>query len=264
VASELVASRRGAAGAGVRCHDVEETLSGAVCECALSRLCHPGGLETGGGGGKRLVAAAVVRRALASGRSGARLVDGAGAEVDRGLYAPWLYQHSRSLGWHLFMRINTQGNFRPLTEKGFHGLGSAAPSVGCAWCGYVECFSDRLACTLLARWDEGYDEVWLIVTDLALEQASALWYGLRSSIEASFKDTKRGGWHWHHTKMLDPARAERLWLAIAVTTVWVLSVGGQADARLPVSSLETLPPTHIARRKAHAMRNELLTCSEHG
>ena len=187
---------------------------------------------------------------------------------DRGLYAPWLYQHIRSLGWHPFMRINKQGNFRPLTEKLFRGLSSAAPRVGSAWCGYVECFSEaksRLSCTLLARWDEGYEEVWLLVTDLAPEQANALWYGLRTWIEASFKDTKRGGWHWHHTKMVDPARAERLWLAIAVATVWVLSVGGQADASLPVSSLEHLPPTHIARRKASGRsRPRMISCFARG
>src|SRR5256884_9824882 len=73
---------------------------------------------------------------------------------------------------------------------------------------------------------------------------------MRSWIEGSFKDTKRGGWHWHQTKMVDPKRAERLWLAIAVATLWVVSVGGEADAHLPVSSLEALPQTHVARRKA--------------
>jgi hypothetical protein len=38
---------------------------------------------------------------------------------DRGLYAPWLYQHIVSLGWHPFMRINKQGNVRPLKEAKF-------------------------------------------------------------------------------------------------------------------------------------------------
>lgn len=132
----------------------------------------------------------------------------------------------------------------------------------------MQCFSEpksRLNCTLLARWDEGYEEVWLIVRDLAPEHASAICYGLRSWIEGSFKDTKRGGWHWHHTKMIDPARAERLWLAIAVATVWVLSVGGQADANLPVSSLEHLPPTHIARRKATGCsRPRMISCFARG
>jgi hypothetical protein len=68
------------------------------------------------------------------------------------------------------MRINKQGNFRPKGETKFRSLTTAAPEVGSAWCGAVDCFSgevSRLQCTLLARWDQGYEEVWLIVTDLA-------------------------------------------------------------------------------------------------
>jgi len=123
----------------------------------------------------------------------------------------------------------------------------------------------RLDCTLLARWDEGYEEVWLIVTDLAPEQATAAWYGMRSWIEGGFKDIKRGGWHWHQTKMVDPQRAERLWLAIAVATLWAVSVGGEADASLPVSSLEALPELHVARRKATGRsRPRMISCFARG
>ena len=186
----------------------------------------------------------------------------------RGLYAPWLYQQIVSLGWHPFMRINKQGHVRPVGEATFRGLSTVAPTAGSEWCGSVDCFSEpksRLRCTLLARWDEGCEEVWLVVTDLAPEQASVVWYGMRSWIEGGFKDTKRGGWQWHQTKMVDPARAERLWLAIAVATLWVVSVGGQADANLPVSSLEMLPASHVARRKASGRsRPRMLSCFARG
>ena len=187
---------------------------------------------------------------------------------DRGLYAPWLYAKIVELCWHPFMRVNKQGNFRPVGEAKFRSLASAAPSVGSAWCGQVDCFSQetsRLQCTVLARWDEGYEEVWLIVTDLAPEQATVVWFGMRSWIEGGFKDTKRGGWGWHQTKMVDPSRAERLWLAIAVATLWVVSVGGEADANLPVSSLQALPQTHVARRKATGRsRPRMLSCFARG
>src|SRR5258708_2947557 len=109
---------------------------------------------------------------------------------------------------------------------------------------------ERLGVNVGARLDWGLEEGVVIVTDLAPEQATAVWYGMRTWIEGGFKDTKRGGWHWHQTKMIDPARAERLWLAIAVATLGVVSVGGEVDANLPVSSLEALPQTHVARRKA--------------
>ena len=75
------------------------------------------------------------------------------------------------------MRINTQGNFRPQGESKFRRLATAAPSVGSAWCGQVGCFSgevSRLQCTLLARCDAGYKEVWLLVTDLSPAQTTAV------------------------------------------------------------------------------------------
>src|SRR5260370_6978446 len=95
---------------------------------------------------------------------------------DRGVYAPWLYAKIVSLGWHPFMRINKQGHFRPQGEGKFRSLATAAPGEGSAWCGKVDCFSgeiSRLRSTLLRRWDEGHEQVWLVVTELAPARASA-------------------------------------------------------------------------------------------
>ena len=67
------------------------------------------------------------------------------------------------------------------------------------------------------------------------------------------------------TNMTDPERAQRLWLAIAVATLWVVSVGGEVDANLPVSCLEALPQTHIARRSVtRHSRPRLLSCFARG
>lgn len=95
----------------------------------------------------------------------------------------------------------------------------------------------------LARWEVGQAEPWLIITDLTPQQADVCWYALRLWIESGFQDTKRGGWQWQYTRMTDPKRAERLWLGMALATLWTVSVGGEADATLPASSLAELPPT---------------------
>src|SRR6266699_2073968 len=117
----------------------------------------------------------------------------------------------------------------------------------------------------VVRWDEGYADPWLVLTDLAPEAANVVWYSMRTWIEGSFKDTKRGGWQWHQTKMTDPKRASRLWLAIAVATLWVVSVGGEADATQPCSGLEALPERHIARRTAtKRSRPRLQSCFAQG
>src|SRR5262245_26659422 len=41
--------------------------------------------------------------------------------------------------------------------------------------------------------------------------------------------------------MTDPQRAARLWLAVAVATLWLLSVGGAAEDTVPVGTLPPLP-----------------------
>jgi len=161
--------------------------------------------------------------------------------TDRGLYAPWLYEAIQQLGWHPFMRINSQGSYQSPPQSKFVPLSQLITQVGQSWSGRVNCFkTNSLSCTLLARWDEGYAAPWLIITDLTPQQAEICWYGMRSWIECLFKDMKRGGFGWHHTKMTDPQRAERLWLAIAIATLYLVSIGGQGDANLSISSLPPL------------------------
>jgi hypothetical protein len=186
--------------------------------------------------------------------------------ADRGLYARWLYQHIVKLGWHPFLRINSGGQFRPEGSFEFRSLKTAAPHVGSAWCGRAVCFkSHPFTCTLLAHWDAGHTDPWLILTDLHPEHANACWYSLRFWIECGFKDTKRGGWRWQQTRITDPDRAARFWLAIAVATLWAVSVGGEADANLPASCLHELPANHIARRRAtRRSRPRLLSCFRRG
>lgn len=188
--------------------------------------------------------------------------------ADRGLYARWLYRQIVAVGWHPFLRINQGGQFRPVGQAGFRALSTALPRMGAQWCGLIECFatpSCRLRCTLVACWSPAHADPWLVLTDLPPEVAQVAWYGMRTWIEGGFKDIKRGGWQWHQTKMTDPERAARLWLAIAVATLWVVSVGGAAEANLPASSLEDLPLLHVARQRTRQQtRPRLLSCFRRG
>src|SRR5262249_13592971 len=52
---------------------------------------------------------------------------------------------------------------------------------------------------------------------------------------------KRGRGQWQRTRMSDPQRAARLWWAVAVATLWLLSVGGLAEETSPVGTLLALP-----------------------
>ena len=118
---------------------------------------------------------------------------------------------------------------------------------------------------MLARHDAGYADPWLILTDLPPDVADACWYSMRSWIECLFKDGKRGGFCWHCTKIIYPERALRHWLAMAVATLWQVSVGGEVDANLPISSLDNLPPTHVARRNfKNSVLHRCLSCFRRG
>jgi hypothetical protein len=155
-------------------------------------------------------------------------------------------------------RLPSGGGWRPL-----RGLLSRP---GDGWCGAALCFRQQtVAGTLLARWEPGYQEGWLVLTDLPPDAATVAWYGLRAWVECGFKDLKRDGWQWQQTRMTGPARAARLGLVLAVATLRVLSVGGMAELALPASTRETLPPTHIARRTASGRpAPRLLSCFRRG
>lgn len=167
--------------------------------------------------------------------------------ADRGLYAKWLFEGIQQLGWHPLLRVNVGGLFRP--EGYYHWLPftQLVSAVGRQWKGRGTAFAGRktrLDCTLLGYWGEGHKDPWLLLTDLPPEAADACWYGLRAWIEQGYKRTKRGGWQWQYTRMDDPERAERLWLAIAIATWWLLSVGGEAEAK--ADEAETVTATFPA------------------
>jgi hypothetical protein len=152
--------------------------------------------------------------------------------ADRGLYAPWLFRRIVRLGWHPFLRINRGAKFRPEGCGHWYWLSELIGPVGNRWRGEGTAFASAnraLKCTLVAWWGEGHDEPWFILTDLAAQGCDAAWYGLRTWCEQGFKCLKRGGWQWQQTRMTDPGRAARLWLAMALASLWVISVGADLE-----------------------------------
>jgi hypothetical protein len=170
--------------------------------------------------------------------------------ADRGLYASWLFQAIQKQKWHPFLRINANGKFRAQGSSQFLPMTLSIRKNGQATAEMGTCFkTNPIQATLLTCWiEEQYADPWVIVTDLPMEQAKIAWYGMRTWIERGFRTFKRGGWQWQNTRMCDPTRATRFWLALSVATLWVMSVGGEADAHLPTCSLPELPENHIARR----------------
>lgn len=163
--------------------------------------------------------------------------------TDRGLYARWLFRRIVRLGWHPMLRINQRCKFRVAGQAQFVWLSSLVGQIGQRWRGVGTAFASRdchLDCTLVAWWGAGHQEPWFVLTDLAPEGCDAQWYGLRSWCEQAFKCTKRGGWQWQQTQMSEPARVARLWLAMAVAMLWMITLGSELEVG-PSDEMVDLP-----------------------
>jgi hypothetical protein len=178
--------------------------------------------------------------------------------ADRGLYARWLFRRIVRVGWHPFLRINRGGTFRPANQAAFVPLARLVDRVGTRWrgCGTAFVTRDcRLDCTLVAWWGAGHTEPWFVLTDLPPDGCDAQWYALRGWCEHGFRSGKRGGWQWQVTQMGDPARAARLWLALAVATLWMVTIGtdmelGPSDDHPELPNLQAI----LGVRAAHTPR----------
>jgi len=160
--------------------------------------------------------------------------------TDRGLESPELFRAITELGFHPLMRVKGAGKFRPHGWHKFYPLGSFAGREGDRFASAGVAYSGtQLPCTLLACRVAGCAEAWLVLTDLPTGAADPCWYALRSWIEQGFKVIKSGGWQWQRTRMSDPARAERLWAAVSLATLWLVEVGGLAEFE---PRAETVPP----------------------
>ena len=80
------------------------------------------------------------------------------------------------LGWHPFVRLNTGGSFRPAGAPCWRPLMTFVPRPGTRGRGAgLALTRHQVACPLLARWEDGDKEPWLMLTDLPPEASDAGW-----------------------------------------------------------------------------------------
>lgn len=166
--------------------------------------------------------------------------------TDRGLESADLFRAITARGFHPLMRVKAGGTFRPAGWSRFHPVAGFVARDGARFAAAGTAYKTApLGCTLLACRAAGCADPWVLLTDLPAAAADPCWYAFRSWIEQGFKVIKRGGWQWQRTRMTDPGRAARLWVAVAVATVWLVEVGGLADNE---PRAETVPPFRAAGR----------------
>jgi hypothetical protein len=176
--------------------------------------------------------------------------------IDRGLWSPVLWRRIRRLGWHPLVRIRASTAF---TAQGGtrQKVRNLVPGPGYAWVGAGRAGREkgrRHPSTLVVVWDPSGAEPWVVLTDLPPQQVGLGWYGLRMWIELGFRALKGVGWRWEHTRRLDPTRAARHWLVLAVAMLWVLATGTRVEdaerAKVAPGRLRrpSEPPAVLAKR----------------
>lgn len=153
---------------------------------------------------------------------------------DRGLQSRRLFEAITRQGWHPMLRLVRLGLWRETRQQHWHALATLLPGPGRYYLGRGHLFkTNPLECTLLALWEEGYEEPWLLATDLAPQRCagsfSASCYGLRSWIEQGFRCLKSGAYRCERLRMTDPVRVERVWLVMAVSLIWTHAIGSASQ-----------------------------------
>ena len=153
--------------------------------------------------------------------------------ADRGLASPILVKLIQQRGWDYLLRVQRETTLRT-APRGPRRVRldelvqqPGAPSV--LLTGWV--FAKRSAWAHVAAvWRVGYQEPWLLISNLDLGLDMVDLYAQRMHIEALFRDTKSGGFEWELSRVLQPKRAERLVLAIMLA-VWCAVLLGEASMR---------------------------------
>jgi hypothetical protein len=174
---------------------------------------------------------------------------------DRGLESSRLFQEIVAVGWHPLMRVKASGKFRPAGWVRWYAFGSLVPRGGGRFAAAGLAYKtaeEPLACTFLGCWDEGHAEPWLLLTDLEAGAASPCWYAFRAWIEQGFKVIKSGALQWQHTRMTHAGRAERLWLALAVSLLWLVVIGAEVEGDQRQETLGKVPKSKPEKKPEEA------------
>ena len=146
--------------------------------------------------------------------------------ADRGIgCSPDLCKGIDKLNGHFLFRVTKQTKICTL-----QGEFTIAETVqqGQIWTAQGKVFKQRgqLPARALARWSEGYDEPWALVTNA--DWLSGQEYALRNWQEQAFRDLKSYGWQWQKTRIRKVAHLQHLLVVLAVAYAWVLAMGAYA------------------------------------
>jgi hypothetical protein len=149
--------------------------------------------------------------------------------ADRGLASPKLIQLIQQRGWDFLVRVQRDTTLRPRPSwraPRVH-LGELVQRPGAQSVlldGWVFGHHSVWAHTA-AVWRCGYQEPWLLVSNLDLSAGLADLYAQRMHVEALFRDAKSGAFEWELSRVLRADRAQRLLLALMLAVLCAVLLG---------------------------------------
>lgn len=147
-------------------------------------------------------------------------------QADRGIgTSPELLEAIEEMGFYYLVRVQNQVHL--ILEDGTEVTFGALVAKGSKWSGKVYAFKKAgwLRCWAVAQWKANYDEPWLLLTNFP--EAQGNWYAIRMWQEVAFKDFKSNGFNWQKSHVWLDDHCNRLWLAMSVAYLWVMSLGSQ-------------------------------------
>ncbi len=149
--------------------------------------------------------------------------------ADRGLTGPATLGAVRAVGWHVVFRLNTgpRQTHRVRVAGQEYDLWTWLAAHAFTWAGPVELFKGAgwVPVELTVHWGRGEAGPWVLVSDEPAGPARLRAYRRRTRIEATFADAKSRGFDLERTKVLEPARLDRLLLALVLALWWGTQLG---------------------------------------
>lgn len=136
-------------------------------------------------------------------------------------------QQVEQWGWYYVLRQKANNQVQLEAQAPWRDFGQLVTHPGqSVWCEEVPLTLKYAHPTnLLAQWQEGEPEPWLLATNLPQPRLARRVYGRRMWIEEMFGDLKGHGFHLASTHLQHVARLSRLTLAVVLLYVWLVSMG---------------------------------------
>lgn len=149
--------------------------------------------------------------------------------ADRGLACLELIRICQEIKWHYVLRIGSEHQVRRQYKRGWSYWQSGGQFItreGQQWYGSALIWKEHsFQASLAVCWEPGYEEVWIVISDLPARRKLIKIYGWRMRVEATFQDTKSRGWHIECSSISQAPHLNRHLMVLFLAVWWVAHLG---------------------------------------